>query len=276
MIKLLVFLGLSACPVPVAAKSPIRDRIYNPPETSLAAQSLPPGASAMRVVTDDGLTLTGVTIAPGNKPVLLVLHGSGASAADVATWLRPVADSGYGLVVAEYRGFSGNPGKPSEAGLLKDARAFLGAARTIYPGHEIVVVGHSLGGGVAFDLALAEPVGVIVTIGTFPSLSAAAPPIARPFLTDKFDNLGALAKLRPETIYFLLHGTDDEVIPSGLANQLHNAAVRLKRPGGSFVLQSQLHRPDPKLLASVLDYALAIIGGRAEPLPPGVQLAPFR
>lgn len=255
---------------------PITDRIYNPPIAPLSLDRLAPTAKLLKVRSEDGLELTGIVIPPRDKPILLILHGSGTSADDVGTWLGPVAENGYGLVLVEYRGFSGNPGQPSQAGLAMDARAFLREARALFPRHEVFVLGHSLGGGVAFDLALTEPADALITIGTFIGLREMAPPLARSLIKDRFDNIAALAKLKPELRYFLMHGTADEIIPPANANRLHNLAVKLKRPGATFILEGQRHRPEPALIASVLDYIVAIdAGARASP-PVGTRVVPFR
>ena len=226
--------------------------------------------------TEDGLDLTGIVIPPRDKPVLLVLHGAGTSADDVGAWLSPVAARGYGLVLAEYRGFAGNPGRPTQQGLAMDAKAFLREARILFPGRKVFVIGHSLGGGVAFDVALTEPIDALMTIGTFINLRDIAPPIARPFIKDRFDNLAALAKLRPDLPYYLLHGTADDVIPPGNANRLHNLAVARKLDGATFVLERQGHRPDAELIASILDYIADIGAGKQVTPPTGAQVAPFR
>ncbi len=263
---------LSATP----ASTSITDRIYNPPKASLTVSRLDPSARLITARTQDGLSLNGILVPPKGKPMLLVLHGSGTSADNVGEWLRPLSDSGYGLVLVEYRGFAGNPGQPSQAGLALDARAFLEQARLLYPKQPVIAVGHSLGGAVAFQLALAEKIDALVTIGAFTSLHDVAPKIARPFLKDRYDNLAALRKLDMSVPYFLLHGTADELIPTGAANQIHNLAVELKRPGGTFVLAGQRHRPDAALLGAVLDYVLTSSPGGERRPPAGVTIAPFR
>lgn len=263
-----------ALAMPMTAQAQINGRIYNPPRAPLSLDRLAPTAKLLKVQTEDGLALTGILVPPRDKPVLLVLHGSGASADDVGAWLGPLAERGYGLVLAEYRGFAGNPGRPSQPGLARDARAFLHEARALFPDRQIFVLGHSLGGGVAFDLALTEPIDALVTIGTFIGLREIAPSIARPFIKDRYDNMAALAKLRPNLRYYLLHGTADEVIPSGNANRLHNLALSRKQAGMSFILEGQRHRPDASLIASVLDYILAVDAGAQGSPPTGVRLAP--
>jgi len=253
----------------------VTDSVYRPTGPPLSLDRLGPGATWLQVRTGDGLALTGILIPPRDRPVLLVLHGAGTSADDVGAWLAPVAARGYGLVLAEYRGFAGNPGRPSQQGLARDARAFLREARARFPGRPVFVIGHSLGGGVAFDVALAEPIDALVTIGTFIGLRDVAPPIARPFIRDRFDNLAALAKLNPALRSFLLHGTADAVIPPGNANRLHNRAVELKRPGASIVLEGQRHRPDAALIAAVLDYLLDVEAGRPASPPAGTRVVPL-
>jgi len=272
----LVCLLWLALAVPIAAQAQFTGRIYNPPRTPLSLDHLGPTARLLKVQSEDGLALTGILIPPRDKPMLLVLHGSGASADDVGAWLGPLAERGYGLMLVEYRGFAGNPGRPSQRGLAMDARVFLREARVLFPDRHLFVLGHSLGGGVAFDLALTEPIDALVTIGTFIGLREIAPPIARPFIKDRYDNIAALAKLKPELRYYLLHGTADEVIPTGNAARLHNLAVTRKQAGASFILEGQRHRPDASLIAGVLDFIVDVDAGKQSSLPAGVRIAPFR
>ncbi len=70
----------------------------------------------------------------------------------------------YGRVLAiDYRGFGGSSGTPSEAGLLHDAEAAYRAARAKgYAPADIVVLGESLGSGVALKLAARYSVGGVV------------------------------------------------------------------------------------------------------------------
>ena len=66
-----------------------------------------------------------------------------------------IPDSGFSVLLFDYRGYGRNPGRPSEAGLLMDARAAracLAHRGDIAPAH-LVYFGESLGAAVAIALA---------------------------------------------------------------------------------------------------------------------------
>ena len=257
--------------LPAAAQ--IRERIYPAPTAPLIA---PAGSTLVEVRTADGLTLRGLERAGrADRPVVLLFHGNGSSAADAMEWLQPLAQAGFGSVAAEYRGYAGNSGSPSERGLAADAEAFLARARVLAAGRPVIVVGHSLGGGVAFGLAARHRLDALVTIGTFTRLHAMAPKIARAFIKDRYDNLAGVPAL-DEPLY-LLHGTADDVVPAGFANELHNAAVRAKRAGATFVLDGAGHQPDGATVAAIVELAAARVQRPDAPLvaPAGVRVFAF-
>ena len=62
---------------------------------------------------------------PGGRPVIVYFHGNGGNIAYRADRIQRFAREGYGVLLVEYRGYGGNPGAPSEAGLFEDAAAAL-------------------------------------------------------------------------------------------------------------------------------------------------------
>ncbi|MDX5984792.1 alpha/beta hydrolase [Sphingomonas echinoides] len=246
---------LLAGATPVLSQS-IHDRIYPAPTTPIATATLPAGAERVAVHTSDGLSITGAAIAaaPG-KPTLLVFHGNGSSAMSTLDWFAPAIAKGYGVVAAEYRGYSGNPGRADEAGLARDADAFYAEARRRAGGGRLIVVGHSLSGGVALGLASRQKLDALVTIGTFTSLRAMVPKIARAFVSDRYDNLATVPTL--DEPYFLIHGLADDTVPAAMGQELHKAAYAAKRTGFSLVIQGANHHPDGALLAAILEMIVA-------------------
>ena len=267
------YLPLALLLIPLPATAQIRERIYPAPTAPLAA---PPGATLITVATADGLTLRGLE-RPGrpDRPVLLLLHGNASSAADMLGWLDPLAQAGFGIVAAEYRGYSGNPGMPSETGLAADADAFFARAKALAAGRRVIVVGHSLGGGVAFGLAARNKLDALVTIGTFTRLKALAPRIIRAFIKDRYDNLASVPTL--DEPFYLLHGTADDVVSVQHGNALHNAAVRVKRSGASVVLDREGHSPDGTTVTAIVESIAARLDRPDAPLsaPAGVRVFPF-
>ncbi|PVM90151.1 alpha/beta hydrolase [Caulobacter endophyticus] len=260
------------------ARAQIHERIYPAPKQPLDLAGLPSAAQLITVKTEDGLALRGVEAPPREgKPTFLIFHGNGSSATNSVRWLAPLVAEGYGVVAAEYREYSGNPGRASEKGLAADADAFFDRARVVAGSGKLIVVGHSLGGGVAFGLASRRKLDGLVTIGTFTRLSAMAPAIARPLLTDRYDNKGAIASL--DEPLFLIHGDADPVIPYGHGEALKAEAVAAHRQGAMFTVLGAGHGPNSATLAMVLKaIATKVEGGEAKAqvtLPANVRLAPF-
>jgi fermentation-respiration switch protein FrsA (DUF1100 family) len=261
-----------------AASAQVHGRIYPAPTAPLDVTGLPAASRIDTVRTADGLTLKGVEIAPRDgKPTFLVFHGNAASATGTIRWLAPLIADGYGVVAAEYREYSGNPGTASEAGLAADADAFYARARILAGHGKLIVVGHSLGGGVAFGLATRQKLDALVTIGTFTSLPAMAPLIARPFIPDRYDNEAAVALL--DEPYYLIHGDADETVPFEQGEELSKAASAAHKAGALFAVRGAGHAPDGASLAMILRAIAAKVDGNGQAvavtLPKTVQLKPF-
>ena len=184
-----------------------------------ASAAPPPGFAAARLDTEDGLQLAAAyRRGSGKLPTILFFHGNGDSlvGADAAT--REIGAAGYGLLLVEYRGYAGNPGSPDEEGLYSDGRAALAwlRQRGIDPGC-VVLVGNSLGSGVATALAATEPVAGLVLVSGFtsaPDVAASLYPWlpVRMLLRDRFDNREKIARVNAPIL--LLHGAADRLIPA--------------------------------------------------------------
>ena len=75
---------------------------------------------------------------------------------------------------ARYRGYGGDTGTPTEAGLTADAEAAYAFAAARYPAKQIVLWGELLGTGVAVALAAHKPVGRVILEAPFTSAAAVA------------------------------------------------------------------------------------------------------
>jgi fermentation-respiration switch protein FrsA (DUF1100 family) len=204
------------------------------------AESAPPGYSPVALRTADGLAITaGYRPARDGLPTVLLFHGNGMVWPDGAYVTELLASRGYGVLLAEYRGYNGNPGTPNEAGIYRDARAALafllgeGVA-----GGDVIVAGLSVGSGPAVQLATETRVRALILISPFASLPATANavypwlPPAGWFLRDRYDNLAKLPQV--EAPVLILHGDADELIPHAHAEELaaaNPAAELISVPG---------------------------------------------
>lgn len=179
--------------------------------------------------TEDGLDLRALhrPAAPG-RPTLVYFHGNADGLTGSLRVTRGLAAAGYGLLLATYRGYDGNPGRPSEAGFYADARAALDwLTRRGVPPSAAVAAGNSLGSGPATEVAAALPLAGLVLISGYtslPDVAAGAYPFVpvRLLMRDRFDNLGKIGRVTAPVL--VLHGTADGVIPFGHAAALAAAA----------------------------------------------------
>jgi len=260
------------------AQAQVHSRIYPAPTAPISITGLPAGAAIDTVKTADGLMLRGIEIAPREgRPTLLIFHGNEASAMGSIQWFAPLIAEGYGVVAAEYREYSGNPGKATEAGLAADADAFYARARALAGPGPLIVVGHSLGGGVAFGLATRQRLDALVTIGAFTNLRAMAPKLLRSLIEDRYDNEAAVATL--DEPWYQIHGTADDTVPWQQGEALARVAAAGHKAGASFVIEGAGHAPDGAVLAMILRAIAAKLqgGGKAVSvtLPQIVRLVPF-
>ena len=122
----------------------------------------------------DGAKLHGWFLPVDNpRAYVLFAHGNAGHVAHLADFLRHLQQDQRAAVLAfDYRGFGRSAGRPSEAGVLADAqraRAWLAARGQIAP-HQVVLMGESIGGAVAVDLAAADSARGLILENTFTSI----------------------------------------------------------------------------------------------------------
>jgi len=211
-----------------------RSFIYFPDRTTPAPEQYGvPYVDVITVTTQDGLTLHGWYHPPATPemPVVVLFHGNASHHGLRSFKAAPLIARGYGYLLAGYRGYGGNPGRPSEQGLYHDGRAYIDwliEQQGIAP-DRIVLSGESLGSGVVIQLATEYPgfAGIILET-PFTSL----PDLARRqffmfpvglLMKDQFRNLEKIGQI--ETVpLFILHGQRDTIVPLRFARQLYQAA----------------------------------------------------
>ena len=202
----------------------VRNRIFQPQTLSETPVSWTTSAPEnLSVQTADGLTLDGYywPADPGNRTLIVSFHGNGFNQLVGAERAEPFRTGGHGVLVASYRGYGSNPGRPSEDGLMLDGDAWMKKAAELAPTSKRYVFGHSLGGAVALAMAGKHPVDGVATLGTFTNMAAMVPSIARGSLQDRFDNLAAIREI--EAPIYLYHGTNDQLVPFASAETLRAA-----------------------------------------------------
>ena len=208
-----------------------RSMIYFPdtqkPDIGAYAQN---NVTQMSVRTLDGLTLSGWFKPPlFQKDVVVFFHGNASHYGTRIEKAMAQAYKGYGFLLEGYRGYGGNPGKPSEEGLYNDARAWMHAlVNRGVRAENIILYGESLGTGVAVQMALEYPdVKALVLESPYTSLPDVAAKTyffvpVRLLMKDKFDSLSKIKKVKAPLL--VLQGMKDRVVAPSFGQRLFAAA----------------------------------------------------
>lgn len=192
-----------------------RSLIYFPVPTSSVD-----GSASFWLETPEARLRISVRRQPAGAPAIVYFGGN---AEDVAWTLPDLATQfpDHALYLMHYRGYGGSSGRPSEAALVADARALFDEVHRQHP--EVVVIGRSLGSGVAVQLAAQRPVKRLVLVTPFDSLVSVAQrhypwvPVGW-LLRDRFESNVLAPALRMPTQ--LIAAERDEVIDPSHARRL--------------------------------------------------------
>ena len=180
-----------------------------------------PGATTAKFLVPGAALQISVRPRPGANALLYF----GGNAEDVAANLPSFSTAfpDYALYLLHYRGYGGSSGQPSEETLHSDALALFDKIRAEHA--NVVVVGRSLGSGVAIRLASVRPVSRLVLVTPFDSLQELAvqqfPYVpVRWLLLDKFESWRYAPLVSAPTA--ILAAEFDEVIPRSSTDLLYS------------------------------------------------------
>lgn len=195
-----------------------RSLIYMPQPRALA-----PGVAEAWLEVQGVRVQLSVRPRPG-APALIYFGGN---AEDVSQTLPRLAQAfpQHALYLMHYRGYGGSGGRPSEGALVADALA-LHAMVTAAEHPQVMLLGRSLGSGVAMQLASRREVAALALVTPFDSLAAVGAghypwlPV-RWLLRDRFDSAAVAGQVRAPTL--LLAAARDTIVPPRHAQALHDA-----------------------------------------------------
>lgn len=168
------------------------------------------------------------TDAEAADDVVIMFHGNGGNRVGRLPLARSLAARGHAVLLVDYRGYGGNPGKPSAAGLALDARA---ARNWVIqqPGIDddrIAYFGESLGAAVAIELAVDHPPAAMVLRSPFTSLADVArthyPIVPSVMLRDRWPSLDRIREL--DVPILVVAGSDDRIVPTEQSERIATAA----------------------------------------------------
>ncbi len=186
------------------------------------------GPTQMAGTFQSGDTLLQLTVRPhSGRGALLYFGGNGE---DVSSSVAPLmaAFPEREIVMLHYRGYGGSAGRPTEAAIAADAAGLFDKVHAQHP--DVIVMGRSLGTGVAARLASTRPASKLVLVTPYDSLLGIAErqfPIfpVKYLLLDKYESWRYVPGIRVPVL--ILAAERDEVIPASSTD-----ALRARFPAG--------------------------------------------
>lgn len=177
-----------------------------------------------------------------DAPVFLFLHGNAGSHYHRIPIYRALAKDGAAVLGVGYPGYGGNVGTPNESELYQ-------AAQTNYDwliqkdikSDRIIIIGESLGSGVAANLASQNRAAGLVMVAAHSGMDEMAQrqfPIfpARWLVKDAYPNLDHIHRIDMPLIW--IHGTRDAVIPFAAGQRLFDVA---RHPKAAYPIRNAGH-----------------------------------
>ncbi|HEY8671088.1 MAG TPA: alpha/beta hydrolase [Terriglobales bacterium] len=203
----------------------------------------------------DGQRLTGFIVGDPKKApgVLLCFHGNADLAVWQLDWARAVERrTRYAVFLAEYRGYMRLTGKPTYATTKLDARAAYDHMRIAFgvDRTRMAYFGHSLGSGVASELAEIHPPTALILKAPFSSARAMARLIVWPAVVliwkaisrIHFDTRQVVSDL--DVPVWVAHGRRDRIVPVRMGIEVYEAA---KRKGQLLLVEKAGHSDVPEI-----------------------------
>ena len=191
--------------------------------------STEPAESEVMIRTPDGIRLQGIWVRrekAAKGPVILYFGGN---AEEASRSLHDFArQEGFSTLLVNYRGYGRSEGKPGEQELKRDGEFILGQwlpSKGIEPG-QVVLMGRSLGSGVAVYLASKFPVRAVILVTPFDSMVKVGQrhypifPIGL-LLKHRFDSLALAPEIK--TTLLMITAGSDTIIPAAASENLFKA-----------------------------------------------------
>jgi hypothetical protein len=156
-------------------------------------------------------------------PKALIYFGGNSEdvSANMSTFSAEFPD--HAIYLMHYRGYGGSSGTPSEEALITDGLALFDEANSRH--QEVLVIGRSLGSGIAVHVASLRPAARLVLVTPFDSLQEIAAsqfpffPV-RWLIWDKYESWRYAPAVKAPTL--IIAAENDEVIPRASSELLHS------------------------------------------------------
>ncbi|WP_041565177.1 alpha/beta hydrolase [Nostoc punctiforme] len=158
---------------------------------------------------------------------ILYVHGNSEDLGDIKEILEKLHAWGFSVFAYDYRGYGTSQEKATENHAYEDINSAYNylTQNLKIPPERIIVLGRSVGGGSAVNLAMRKPIaGLLIESSFISAFQVIVPFRILPF--DKFPNLDNIKKVKCPIL--VIHGKADDVIPFAHGEKLFNAAISPK------------------------------------------------
>ena len=207
-----------------------RKLLYHPSENNYTGDEIQFEYKEVFIEVDKDIKLKSWFLKKNVKKdkTILYFHGNAGDLTNRVHKLNELNKLNVNILIISWRGFSGNPGKPTEKNLYNDAKKsveWLNEAGV--KNKNIILYGESLGTGVATELGQDNSFAGIVLESPFTSIADAAK-IYYPYLPvnlllkDRYDSIKKIKNIKIPIL--IMHGKKDNIVPFFMGEKLYQMA----------------------------------------------------
>ena len=199
----------------------------------LRSTTLNVAAERLEIASAEGIALKSWSYQnPANTYTVLFFHGNAGDLDNRIYKLNEFKNLGLNYLIISWRGFSGNKGHPTEAGLYEDARSAISwLEKNNVPKNKIILYGESLGTGVAVEVAQKQNLAGVILESPYTSMVDTAK-ISYPYLPVDLilkDKYKSIDKIKNITAPILIkHGGSDIIVPVSMGQRMFKQAPSKK------------------------------------------------
>ena len=211
-----------------------RKLLYHPSENNYTGDQIEFEYKEVFIVVDKDIKIKSWFLKKDLKKnkTILYFHGNAGDLTNRIHKLNELKKLNVNILIISWRGFSGNPGKPTEENLYNDARkSAVWLNNYGIKNKNIILYGESLGTGIATELGQDNSFSGIVLESPFTSIADAAK-IYYPYLPidllikDRYDSLKKIKNINIPIL--VMHGKKDDVVPFKMGAELFEKANQPK------------------------------------------------
>ena len=206
-----------------------RKLLYHPFSAEITGEGLIHNFETINFKTSDNFVLKGwFHLKNSNKKTILFLHGNAGNLDNRIDKLNSLGSMDINFLIISWRGYSGNPGNPSEEGLYKDAMGSINwLNKKGISNNQIILYGESLGTAIATEIGQNDNFAGIILEAPFTSMVDMGQKIYPIFpvkflLKDKYESKNKIKNIKSPIL--IMHGEVDKIVPFWMGKKMFELA----------------------------------------------------